>query len=92
MMSRRLSGWPALSVLPVPVVSRYRSGLAGYEPVVRGVVQAAKTERRPVRVALGRVVEHDVEHDLESSTVQGVDHGPELIDQALGVARRTAAE
>ena len=43
-------------------------------------------------VALGGVVEHHVEHDLEACAVQGVDHGLELGDLAAGASLAAAAE
>ena len=50
------------------------------ESVVGLVVQPAVTQRRARVVALGGVVEHDVEQHLEPGGVQGVDHGLELGD------------
>ena len=61
------------------------------EPVVQRVVEAAEAERRPRLVAFGRVVEHDVEHDLEPCVVQRADHGLEfghrVVDRVAGVRR-----
>ena len=64
----------------VDVVAR----IAGYEVVVGGVVQPPEAERRAEVISLGGVVEHDVEEDLESGAVEGVDHGLELGDLAAG--------
>ena len=61
------------------------------EPVVQRVVETAEAEGRPGLVALGRVVEHHVEHDLESGVVQRADHGLELghrvVDRIAGIRR-----
>ena len=60
------------------------AGIAGFEPVVRGVVQAAEAEGGAHVVGLGGVVEDDVEDHLDARRVQGVDHGLELGDLAAG--------
>ena len=53
----------------------------------------AVTQRRTEVVALGGVVEHHVEHDLQACAVQGVDHRLELARPARrAVPARTAAE
>ena len=50
----------------------------GVEPVEGRVVDPAVTQRRAAVVALGRVVEHHVQHDLQARAVQCVDHRLEL--------------
>ena len=54
------------------------------EHVVDAVLQPLEAERGPVLVAFGRVVEHDVENDLDAGLVQGADHLLELADLAPG--------
>ena len=58
------------------------------EPVVGLVVDALERQRRTHVVALGGVVVDHVEDDLESSGVQGLDHGLELGDLSAAVAGR----
>ena len=55
---------------------------AVFEDVVGRVVDAAEAERRPGLIALGRVVEHHVEDDLDARPVQGLDHVAKLVDRA----------
>ncbi len=62
--------------------------LPGDEPVIGGVVQTAVAQRRAVLVALGGVVEHDVQQHFEPGGVQRLDHGPELVDLPAGDRRR----
>jgi hypothetical protein len=62
------------------------------ESVVGLVVQPAVTQRRARVVALGDVIEHNVEQHLEPDGVQGVDHCLELGDLPTRVSGRTAAE
>ena len=52
------------------------------EPVVGGVVESAETQRRPEVIALGRVVEDDVEDDLKPGGVDCLDHRLEFGDLA----------
>ena len=52
--------------------------VARHQPVVAGVVQPAEAERRTVLVALGGVVEHDVEQHLEAGRMQRLHHSLEL--------------
>ena len=58
------------------------------EDVVREVVQPAEAERRPVEAALGRVVEDDVEDDLEARPVQRLHHVTELVHGAERILSR----
>ncbi len=51
------------------------------EHVVHGVVETAEMVRRAVVAPLGRVVEHDVEHDLHAVIVQGLHHPAELAER-----------
>ena len=60
----------------VPVKAR----VGVFEPVVGGVVDAAEGQRGPQVVALGGVVVHHVEDDLDPGLVQRPDHGFELRD------------
>ena len=90
MISRRTTGWLAFSVLPVPRVVGVARPVR-LEDVVRRVVQAAEAERRPVVVAFRRVVEDDVEDDLDAGAVQRLDQVAELVDGAERVAPRAVA-
>ena len=54
--------------------------VAGVQPVVGGVVQAAETQRRAELVGLGGVVEHHVDQHLQPGPVQRVHHRLELGD------------
>jgi hypothetical protein len=56
--------------------------VVGIESVVRRVVQAAMAQRRSLVVALGRVVVHDVEEDLQTGVVECPHHRLELRDLA----------
>ncbi len=58
--------------------------ILGREPVVRGVVDAAKRQRGPQVVALGRVVVDHVQNHLDAGRVQVADHGLELADHFAG--------
>src|SRR5438094_10028319 len=49
--------------------------------VVGGVVKAAKTQGRPFVIAFSSVVEHSVENDLDTGTVQRLDHIAKLIQR-----------
>ncbi len=42
----------------------------------------AEAQRRPVLVAFGRVVEHDVENDLDPRPVQRLDHVAKFVHWA----------
>ena len=64
------------------------SRAALFEDVVSRVVDPAKTERRPRVIALGGVVEHHVEDDLDARPVEGFHHVSELIDGAERVTTR----
>ena len=55
---------------------------AVFEHVVDAVFQALEAQRRPLLVAFGRVVEDDVEDDLDVGGVQRADHFLELADLA----------
>ena len=61
---------------------------AVFEDVVGRVVDAAEAERRPVLIALGGVVEHHVENDLDAGPVQRLDHVAELVHRAERVLAR----
>ena len=61
---------------------------AVFEDVVGRVVDAAEAERRPGVVALGGVVEHDVENDLDARPVQRLDHVAEFVDRAERILAR----
>src|SRR5207248_9935037 len=50
----------------------------GSEPVVGGVVDAAKGKRRPELVTLASMIVDDVENDLDSSIVKQRHHGLEF--------------
>ena len=54
--------------------------VVGGQPVVDRVVEAAQVQRRTVLVAFGRVIEHDVEDDLEPGFMQRAHHRLELGD------------
>ena len=61
------------------------AGVAGIDPVVGQVVDAAEAQRGAVRVGFGGVVEHHVEDHFQAGPVQRVDHGLELGDLAAGL-------
>ncbi len=66
-------------------------GVAGavvLEDVVGHVVEPAKAQRRPVVVALGGVVEDDVENDLDARSMQRLDHVAEFVDRPQGILPR----
>ena len=58
------------------------------EEVIKAVVEPAEVEGRPLVVPFGRVVEDDVEHDLDPGGVERLDHPAELLPGGgvLGVA------
>ena len=56
------------------------AGVAGLDPVVGQVVDAAEAQRRAVRPGFGGVVEHHVEDHFQAGLVQRVDHRLELGD------------
>jgi hypothetical protein len=60
------------------------------EDVVCGVVQTAEAQGRPALIALGGVVEHDVEDDLGAGPVQRLDHVAELVHRAERIFARAA--
>ena len=64
--------------------------IVGPQPIVAGVVEAAEGQGRAQLVALGRVVEDDIEDDLEAGRVQGRHHGLELGHRRRG-PRHSAA-
>ena len=76
-----VQGIPATGIVGV-------SRAALFEDVVSRVVDPTETERRPRVIALGGVVEHHVEDDLDARPVEGFHHVPELIDGAERVAAR----
>ena len=53
-----------------------------FEDVVRRVVEPAKALRRSPLIALGGVVENDVEDDLDVRAVQGLHHVAKLVDRS----------
>ena len=57
--------------------------VVGHEPVVGGVVDAAKRQRRAEMVALGGVIVDDIEYHLEAGVVQPRDRGAKLVDRAV---------
>ena len=63
------------------------AGVIGGQPVVRPVVDAAEGQRRAESVALGGVIEHDVQQHLDAGRVQRVDHCAELGPRRCGVVR-----
>ena len=50
--------------------------------------QSAETQGRPVVIALGGVVEDDIENDLETGPVQRLDHVAKLVHRAERVLAR----
>ena len=70
----------AAGVVRVPLAARF-------EHVIGRVVEPAEAERRPVVVALGGVVEDDVENHLDARPVQRLDHVAELVDRAERILR-----
>src|ERR1700752_2107116 len=59
------------------------------QEIVGAVVDAAKTQCRPMVVAFRRVIEHDVQNDLNACSMQALDHIAKLIHGAKRVAPRT---
>jgi len=62
-----------------------------HQPVVRVVVEALEREHRSEVVALGGVVEHDVEDHLQAGLVEVAHHRLELAGGVLGAGRRGVA-
>ena len=58
------------------------------ENVVSGVVQPAEAQRRAALVALGGVVEHDVEDHLDAGAMQRLHHVAELVHRAERIPAR----
>src|SRR6202035_4486383 len=58
------------------------AGIAGRQPVIGRVVDAAEAQRGPVGARLGGVGEHHVEQDCQAGPVQGIDHRLDLGDLA----------
>ena len=84
---RRTIGWLALSVLPrAAVVGVARA--VWFEDVVGAIVQTAKAQRRPLMVAFGGVIEHDVENDLDARPVQRLDHVAKLVHRTKRILTR----
>ena len=71
----------------VAVVARVRS----LQPIVGPVVDTAEAEGGPELVALGGVVVHHVEDDLDTRLVQALDHGLEFRHLLPAHARRREA-
>ena len=64
------------------------AGAVGVEDVVGVVLQAAEAERRSALVALGGVVEDNVEDDFQGRPVQRLNHVPELVERPERVLAR----
>ncbi|KAF5408087.1 MAG: hypothetical protein Udaeo2_17390 [Candidatus Udaeobacter sp.] len=60
-----------------------------FENVVGGVVQAAKTQGRPIVIAFRSVVEHNVKNDLDAFPVQRLDQIAKLIQRPERIFSRT---
>ena len=58
------------------------------EDVIGVVVQTAEAQRRPAVIAFGRVIEHDVENDLDAGPVQRLDHVAKLVHRAQRILAR----
>src|SRR5512134_2429227 len=52
------------------------------EDIVGVVVQTAESECRPAIVSFGRVIEDDVENDLDAGLMQGFDHVAKFVYRA----------
>ncbi|MBG9885181.1 hypothetical protein ABE10_00980, partial [Bacillus toyonensis] len=70
----------------VAAAGRVDVGAVGLLPVVAGVVDPAQACPRAVGPALGRVVEDDVEDDLDPRLVQEPHHALELAEHRIGAA------
>ena len=79
----------AFTVLPVPVIVAVVPPIVLLEQVVDRLSKSAERERRPVLVALGRVVEDDVQDDLDAGPVKRLHHLLEL-ERLLAIAARAA--
>ena len=82
----QLQGPRVARVQRVPAAGRVhvQPRVGRVQPVVRRVVQPAEAQRRAGVVALGGVVEHHVEQDLDPGRVQRVHHRLELGHLAAG--------
>ena len=67
----------------VQIVAR----VVGDQPVVRGVVDPAKRQRRAQVIAFSGMVVHHVENDLDARVVERLDHRLELPDMVRAVRR-----
>ena len=54
------------------------AAVVGHEPVVGGIVDAPKAERRAEFVAFGRVVVDHIQQHFDAGVVQAFDHGFEF--------------
>src|SRR5262249_58020128 len=59
------------------------------EDIVGRVVQSAEAQRRAGVVAFRRVIEHDIENDLEAGSMERLDHVPELVNRTKRIAAGT---
>ena len=61
----------------------------GLEQIVGPVLQPSKRDRRSQAIAFCRVIEHDVENDLDVCFVQGFDHISEFVDRIAALQADT---
>ncbi len=66
--------------------------IVGDQPVVAGIVEAAKRQGRPQFAAFGRVVVDDVEDQLEARRVQAADGDAQLVERAIRQIARLRRE
>jgi hypothetical protein len=66
--------------------SRISAVLIGLKPVIRAIVDAAKTQRRPLMIAFGGVVVDDIEDHFDAGPVQRTHHLAELANLRRRIA------
>ena len=92
MISCSVCGLRTLRLLPGAGDVEIEATVVVVEPVVRGVVDAAKAQRRAELIALAGVVVDDVEDHLEPGGVQRAHHRLELAHLlAVGAGGRVAS-
>ena len=67
------------------------AAVVGFQSIPAGVVETAEADRRPVFVGFGGVVEHHVQHHLETFCLQCGDHRAEFSDGRADIIIPAAA-
>ena len=75
---RRTMGWLAFSVFPGAAVVGVTRAVF-FEKIVSAVVHSAEAQGWSVVTTFRRMVENNVENDLDTSPVQRLDHVAELV-------------